>query len=145
VASLKVKTRALVLATRGLLAGSAIALATHGLLQLPETEVPVVELPRAVAGGGASHYIEYLAVPRHWRYIGEARLVLDSETLARLEKAQPLEIKAVKPSGLYAVYNSEGVLHILSETESALWDQGADDDELVMLLAMEYFFSDRNV
>lgn len=133
-ASLIVKRRALSLVTRGLLAGSAIALATRGLIQLPEP--PAIELPVIVApaAGGAAGYVQYLAVPQNWKHLSEARFILDADSLAELSHHQPLEIKKLEPTKLHAVYNAEGVLHILSESE---WKHWEDDSDLIVLLAMK--------
>ncbi|MCW9024726.1 MAG: hypothetical protein OQK73_08585 [Gammaproteobacteria bacterium] len=47
---MKFSRRALNLATRGILAGTAIGLATHGLIQIPIVDVPVQVVTQPAAG-----------------------------------------------------------------------------------------------
>jgi hypothetical protein len=59
--------------------------------------------------------------------------LLRSQTLAKLKP--PLVIEKLEPSGLRAFYDAHGELRIISEAEWSLWDQAADDEEILILLA----------
>lgn len=133
-----VLNRALSLATRGVLGGSAIALATHGLIQMPQTvDIPVIELPAYATGGGASVYGDvFLAVPQHLTYVADIQLLLKSQTLAKLK--QPFEIIKTAPTGLRAFYDAHGELKIVSESEWSHYDWQESDDEDVLLLVAAY-------
>jgi len=134
-----VLNRALSIASRGLLAGSAIALATHGLIQVPQpVDIPVEIIPPAIVGTGGGTNIPgdfYLAIPQSYHYAADIRLLLRSDTIARLLKHQPIEIVETESTGLRAFYDAHGELQIISESEWKHWDQAADEEETLILVA----------
>jgi len=133
-----VLNRALSLATRGVLAGSAIALATHGLIQVPQTvDIPVVEVPIGT-GGGTSYGDFWLGVPAHFTHSADLRLLLSSETLAWLSPLEPITIESLEPTGLRGYFDAQARLQIISEAQWRHIDQAvidADDIEVFLLLA----------
>lgn len=130
--SLRIKRRALTLATRGILSGAAITLATHGLIQLPvEVPVQVTQLP---AVGGASYNEIIYGVP--YRHVSKLVLYLSSDAYAYLKQHEPLDL--VEPAREVAIarFNADDQLVLVSDTKASFFDwQKHDDEDVILLLA----------
>lgn len=140
-----IRNRALSLATKGILAGSAIALATNGLIQVDEVVAPpaVVELPRSAAGGPA--FITYQDKWQAWKHITEAEFILLSDSEWKFEAAKPVNLKIKPQRTAFGWYDARVGLQLSADSEVAHWDEQADEEDVVLALALDYFMSDRNV
>ena len=162
-----VRNRALSLVTRGLLAGSAIALVTNGLIQVdsvaivttedvthrhtaeqvsftPLYRAPEPELVTARPSGGTP-YISYIDVPKHYQYLSQARFILVSDSEAWFEQGKPIDLK-IKPRRVaFGWYDARVDLQLSGDSKATHFDLQADDEEIILMLALDYFSSNRNV
>ena len=144
--TLKFKDRALTLATRGVLSGVAITIATRGLIQLP-VDVPIIiepEVVQRIAAGPSRAEIYYL-VPERYRYLSKATIVLESNaTYALLKAKEPLVIDSVKPTAYHGVFNSNAEFVLVGEaTTKQLQNRiEQDDDELLLVMAAHLLWDD---
>ena len=138
--ALVVKNRALSLATRGLLGGSVIALATHGLIQIAtEVDVPIEPAPPALAAGGASTYVDYrddfpVAPKRYiYKFVSGFTLHIAPASRAWLTVCPPLH-------GYFR--SRDWTLTLQAESESRFFDQQADEEDLILAWAAKWILDD---
>jgi len=136
----------LTLATRGVLSGVAITIATRGLIQLP-VDVPIIiepEVVQRIAAGPSRAEIYYLA-PERYRHLSEATFILESDARYKLLKAkEPLVIDRVEPTAYRGVFNSRGQFELVgSATVRKLQNRiEQDDDELLLVMAAHLLWDD---
>ena len=112
--TLKLKRRALVLATAGLLAGSALSLATHGRLQ-PAVEIPVQITEDLSAGTFPVELKEKpLLVQQVIDHKAELLLFLTGETYAKLEHLQTVTVRTSRWVDIDILSDNE--LALISQT-----------------------------
>ncbi|MES9887281.1 MAG: hypothetical protein ABW140_10745 [Candidatus Sedimenticola sp. 6PFRAG1] len=113
--TLRFKRSALLLATLGLAGGSALSLATLGVLHTPQ----VVDVPVEVVRGGALPAQDqlYILAPRTYHHEGKLELSLESDATVRLitsedhynylKDRQPLTLDGVDPTEHTVVLRDE--------------------------------------
>ncbi|MEJ1372725.1 MAG: hypothetical protein RPU52_00415 [Candidatus Sedimenticola sp. (ex Thyasira tokunagai)] len=142
--TLRFKRAALALATLGLAAGSALSLATLGVLQVPQE----LEVPVEVTRGGVLPVRDqlYVAVPRTYHHKAVLELILKGDARARLITSEenynnlkdrpPLTIDRIEPTEYSVTFRDD------LGNEVVINGVREDDDEAELIIMAMYLMLD---